>query len=85
MPRHRGKLGFQPLSAVKFCQVMRPVADFTVPFTYSLSCFESRQLTDTARKHVKGVVGVGRKGRELVYVSVVLFDVTDRRNMDLRM
>ena len=33
LPRHRGKLASQPLSAVKFCQVMRPVADITIPLT----------------------------------------------------
>lgn len=33
LPTHRGKLAFQPLSAAKFCQVMRPVADFAIPFT----------------------------------------------------
>jgi hypothetical protein len=29
----RVKLAFQPLSAVKFCQVVRPVAGYTVPLT----------------------------------------------------
>jgi len=33
LPRHRGKLAFQTLSAVKFYQVVRSAADFTISLT----------------------------------------------------
>jgi hypothetical protein len=84
LPRHRGELAFQPLSAVKFRQVRRPVADFTIPLRAFLVLKADSWLTLPENIGGGGRGGAGRKGRELVYVSVVLLDVTDRRNMNRR-